>query len=151
MPATRPPENPPPGALCPEKSRNSENTSMVWKTSRVPTSKITERRCGARVTGPVSQVRPRPGTRTPSAGVSEPGGRRSRAAGSGCPPPQTWCRSLASARRAARSMRPVRARRKIRDATPVAATTITEISPMVSQARMSTRVTLTMFLPYPNW
>ena len=44
----------------------------------------------------------------------------------------------------------VAARMKIRLATPVAATTSTEISPRVSQERMSTRVTLTMFLPYPN-
>ena len=45
---------------------------------------------------------------------------------------------------------PVRRRRKTRLATPVAATTSTEISPRVSQARMSTRVTLTMFLPPPK-
>ena len=49
-----------------------------------------------------------------------------------------------------RSTPPVRRRRKTRQATPVAATTSTEISPMVSQARMSTRVTLTMFLPPPK-
>ena len=37
--------------------------------------------------------------------------------------------------------------RKMRLATPVAAMTSTEISPRVSQARVSTRMTLTMFLP----
>ena len=39
--------------------------------------------------------------------------------------------------------------RKMRLATPVAATTSTEISPNVSHTRMSTRVTLTTLLPPP--
>ena len=42
---------------------------------------------------------------------------------------------------------PTRERRKISDATPVAAMTSTAISPRVSQARVSTSATLTMFLP----
>jgi hypothetical protein len=50
----------------------------------------------------------------------------------------------------ARSTAPVRRRRNTRLATPVAATTSSEISPRVSQARMSTSVTLTMFCPPPN-
>ncbi|CPU67634.1 Uncharacterised protein [Mycobacteroides abscessus] len=50
----------------------------------------------------------------------------------------------------ARRISPLRERRNTSDATPVAAARRTEISPIVSHARMSTRVTLTMFLPCPN-
>ncbi|MDI2023851.1 hypothetical protein PJL18_04400 [Paenarthrobacter nicotinovorans] len=46
-------------------------------------------------------------------------------------------------------MRSPRLRTKIKLATPVAAIAKTEISPNVSQARMSTRVTLTTFNPPP--
>ena len=43
-----------------------------------------------------------------------------------------------------------RERRKINEATPVAAITSTDSSPKVSQARVSTRMTLTTLRPYPK-
>ena len=97
---------------------------MVWKISRVTTSKMIERRSGAGSAPPASQHR-----RPAAGGLLD----RVRAG--------AWTRRIAA---------PVRRARKIRLATPVAATTSTAISPMVSQARMSTRVTLTMFWPPPN-
>ena len=44
-----PPANPPPGRLCPASSRYSEKMISEWKISRVTTSKMMERRSGARV------------------------------------------------------------------------------------------------------
>ena len=49
-----------------------------------------------------------------------------------------------------RGAAPKRLCRNTIDATPVAATSSTEISPMVSQARMSTSSTLTVLAPCPR-
>src|SRR3954467_8894316 len=57
MPATRPPANPPPGWLCPLKSRYSEKTTIVWNRIRVVTSRTTDRRSGASATVPASHCR----------------------------------------------------------------------------------------------
>ena len=116
---------------------------MVWKSSRVTTSKVMERRSGARVCPATSQE-----SRLETAKFRATASPR----GSGCAPPMAsepwsteprghrWPRSAACHRaRARRSARPH----------PVAAAASTVISPKVSQARMSTRVTLTMFLPAP--
>ena len=84
----------------------------VWKISRVTTSKTIERRSGVR-----------------GCAGGEPAALGARPAAARGP--------ARDRRRWRPAARPVR-RRKIRLATPVAATTSTEISPMVSQARMST-------------
>ena len=55
--------------------------------------------------------------------------------------------TTSSSRSPSRGAPPVRPDTKMRLATPVATATSTEISPSVSQARMSTSITLTMFLP----
>ena len=92
---------------------------MMWKTSRVTTSKMTERFSLRIVRPPCSHV-PRPGLLD------------------------------GSDFEVARESRVLRVRTKMRLAMPVAAATSTDTSPRVSQARMSTSVTLTMFLPWPN-
>src|SRR5690625_2306541 len=103
-PATRPPAKPPPGLLWPENSKKTEKITTVWKISRVATSKITERRCGAIVEAATIQSR--------NFEVS----LRSRWLGSN-PPDHT----LTSPARLERSTSPDRRRKKIREATPVAA------------------------------
>ena len=114
---------------------------MEWKISRVTTSKMIERRSGARVRPATSQAsrlaaanRRLMASAASSRVLPRRRGRR----------PTVPSATVADAR--SRSPRP---RTKIRLATPVAARARTEISPKVSQARMSTRVTLTMFSPPP--
>ncbi len=45
-PATIPPTNPPPGWLCPAKSRYSEPTITITNTTRIETSSVTMRDTG---------------------------------------------------------------------------------------------------------
>ena len=115
---------------------------MEWKISRVTTSKMMERRSGASV---------RPATSQASRAEAANFRLMARAAASrdhGSTPVLAAHGALGNGRTTCwiRSPRP---RTKIRLATPVAARASTEISPKVSHARMSTRVTLTMFSPPP--
>src|SRR5690625_5287296 len=113
-PATSPPAKPPPGLLCPENSRNTEKIITVWNIRRVATSKITDRRWGAMVEAAEIQSR--------NFEVS----LRSRWLPSK-PPDHT----LTSPAREERRISPERWRRKMSEATPVAAASNTEISPIV--------------------
>src|SRR5690625_686387 len=119
-PATRPPAKPPPGALCPVNIRYTEKMIIGWNNTRVTTSNTSERRAGGRFGPP----RNHDGVRdevSPAIGMGS----------------SLWWRGT------------LPAVRNTRLAIPVPAATKTESSPSVSQARMSTRVTLTMFLPPP--
>ncbi len=93
----------------------------MWKTKRVTTSRITERRRDGRC-GPAASQAPEPS--------AESGPESDR------PRQFTWSSSRARATASPR--------RKTRLATPVAAASTTDSSPIVSQARTSTRMTLTM-------
>ena len=101
------------------------NTTMTGNSNRATTSKMIDRRSGGNVRGPGSQTR-RPGPvgdlldRIRVGDVVDPADPD------------------------------IRVSRNSRLATPVAAATSTEISPSVSQALMSTRITLTMLWPPPN-
>ena len=142
-----PPANPPPGALWPANSRYTEKTIIVWKSSRTMTSKMIDRRWGASVRRPAAT----PGRATRSTAplvavghsAASPPSPPARSAAIGSRPPRPRSAASRAVDRAAAARR--RGWRR-----PVAATTSTEISPRVSQARMSTRVTLTMFLPPPK-
>ena len=115
---------------------------MEWKISRVTTSKMMERRSGARVRPATSQA-----SRVDAANFR----LMARAAPSRVSRVDAAAAAHGALRRPSASARmpSPRPRTKIRLATPVAARASTEISPKVSHARMSTRVTLTMFSPPP--
>ncbi len=109
-------------------------------------SKTTDRRWGARVPARESHSLCRRGARPAAAETS----RRSCATRRNGAIASAGTRQTPLAPAApGRGIAPPRRRRKMREATPVAATSSTAISPTVSQARMSTRVTLTTFLPPP--
>jgi hypothetical protein len=114
---------------------------IEWNSSRVTTSKMMERRSGASVRPATSHA-----SRLTAANLRV----SARAAPSRDDLSTPLLRpTVPSATVDDLRMPSPRPRMKIRLATPVAASASTAISPKVSQTRMSTSVTLTMFIPPP--
>ena len=101
------------------------------KMIRVATSSTSDRYRGSRSSLPRSQVM------SPTAGLLFAN-------------TVSWPMSGWPASRRPAGAAPNRLLRNTIDATPVAATSSTETSPMVSQARMSTSSTLTVLAPWPR-
>lgn len=152
-PATSPAAKPPPGLLWPAKSRYTEKTRNAWNSRRTATSRTIERLPGASVRPASSHA-----LRFSSAVGASPAGTEwvrdsgvpLRSRGRGRTDSVTgWNRERPRLGAPSGEMLSPCPVTKTRLATPIAHAMTTASSPIVSHARMSTRVTLTMFCPWP--